>query len=170
MNSTAETDETGDLQRDQVLEAVASALSNGPVGLVLVELWVEGENGEPIDPGAETRRELATRLSRCLDNSDELLTANVDRQLIIKRNLSAPAETEGFALRLLNALGGPVNGGPTRGVCHSTIGVAVSHASDGAEDLLRHAEHALTDAHLLGGDIVVCFEDEDREILPERQG
>lgn len=154
--------------REEVVGALAIAMETVPIGLVLIELRIESETGNTIEADDETRAELGSRIARCLTDSDELLTPNVDRFLIIKRQLTAPAETEGFALRLLNALGGPLHGGPAKGICHSTIGVAVSHAKDDAEDLLRYAEHALADAHLLGGDLVVCFEDADRELLPER--
>lgn len=151
-----------------MLGAVDIAITSAPIGLVLIELRIESDTGESITTDDAIRSELQKRIALCLTESDELLAANVDRFLIIKRHLSAPAETEGFALRLLNTLGGPLRDGRTTGICHSTIGVAVSHAKDSAQDLLRYAEHALADAHMLGGDLVVCFEDADRELLSDR--
>ena len=170
MNSSADTapdsGKDADVTRQHVLDTLRVAMKSVPIGLVLIELRVEAESGKLIETDDNVRAELKNRLARCLTESDELLVTNVDRFLIIKRELSAPAETEAFAMRLLNTLGGPLHQGPTKGICHSTIGVAVSHATDDAEDLLRYAEHALADAHMLGGDLVVCFEDADRELLP----
>lgn len=148
--------------RASVLSTIAEALKTPPVGLILIELLIDQTPSGQVDAPAE----LHNRIERCMLGSDTMVTAGIDRLLVIKRQMAAPAETEGFALRLLNALGGPILGGDEPVTCHSAIGVAVSHAGDQPEDLLRYAEHALGDARMLGGDMVVFFEDADRALLP----
>lgn len=170
MNSTADTaPDSGagaDVTRRHVLAALQTAMKSVPVGLVIIELRIEAGTGKLIDTDEDLRAEVERRLVACLTESDELVSANVDRFLIVKRKLSGPAETEGLALRLLQAIREPRPDKPEQRTIQSAIGVAVSHAKDDAEDLLRYAEHALADAHMLGGDRVVCFEDADRELLP----
>lgn len=153
---------------EEIIALLTPAMAEPPVGLVLIELRVETETGTEIPHDKDLGDELRSRIGRCLDENDLLLAAGQDRLLVIKRDLRAPAETEGFALRLLNALGGPVRIGNRSGTCQSAIGVAVSHPDDTPAELLRYAEYALEDAGMLGGDMVVCFEDADRELLSER--
>lgn len=134
---------------EQLAGPIAEALDHQPVGLVLVELtpddgvlhWdgvrklVDGEHGP-------------------LDKTIEL---GPNRLAVIKADLTAPAQTEGYSLRIHEAI-------RTEHPSRVAIGVAVSRSGDAANVLLRFAVQALEDALLLGGDTVVIFDEQDRDV------
>jgi hypothetical protein len=73
-----------------------------------------------------------------------------------RTNMTAPAEAEGLARRIADRL-------ERRPVGDWAIGVAVSHRSDSARDLIQFAERALYEAKMLGGRRVWVFDDVERE-------
>lgn len=151
--------------RATVVEHVASGLETPPVGLVLLEVLIEtDESTGPIEQAALYETFIG-RVSTETGPEDSILVTGQDRFTIIRPGLTAPAEAEGFAYRIQAALRPTMLIGNDRVSCQTSIGVAVSRTGDTPEHLIRFAEHALGDARMLGGDMVVAFDDQDRDLL-----
>lgn len=151
--------------RNEVLERIAERLENPPVGLVLLEVLVDvDEIGGPIASDLIDAA-IVHRIDKETGDGDVVLATGPKRLTIIKSGMTAPAEAEGFAMRIQAGLQAPMLVGEGRVTCQSAIGVAVSRSGDTAEPLVRYAEHALGDARMLGGDMVVAFDDQDRDLL-----
>ena len=137
---------------------MADGLATPPVGLVLVATTPRAGSDEPPSPGVRGPL-LDAALARQLAPGDRSLVIGA-HLAVVRAGLTAPAEAEGLAYRLHGALSSPVGAGPA-----VAIGVAVSRRGDDPADLVRYAEHALGDALVLGGDLVVVFDDGDRQLL-----
>lgn len=146
-----------------VSEVVGEALSTPPVGLVLMVCSIRSEHGHPADPNSVDREIVAT-LTEQTEPTDVIIETGLHDRAIVRAGLTAPAEAEGLAYRLHGALSARLLNGQER-VCEVAIGVAVGRTGDTAADLLRFAGHALGDAQVLGGNTVVVFDDEDRDLL-----
>jgi predicted signal transduction protein with EAL and GGDEF domain len=134
---------------------------------VLLEILVSVDCvGGPVDQ-AEVESAIANRINKETGPQDLVLFTGPDRLTIIRSGLTAPAETEGFAMRVQGALQQPLLVGEGRVSCQSAIGVAVSRSGDSAERLAQYVEHALGDARMLGGDMMVAFDDQDRDLLAQ---
>ncbi|MEM7272897.1 MAG: diguanylate cyclase [Actinomycetota bacterium] len=153
-------------QRDggALLSIVTDRLASPPIGVILVEVRTE----RPADDRRSGDRDDAVALAGLVAPGATVVTLDTDRLAVVLGPLTAPAEAEATAHRLWEALTDrtvPGNGqvGP-----QAAIGVAVSRTGDEPEDLIRYADHALTDATMLGGDGVVPFDDGDRDLLLPR--
>lgn len=149
----------------EVIAAIAAALENPPIGLVLLDILIQtDEVGGPVGHDLLWQT-LHGRVRKETGPDDAVLKTGTQRLTIIKSGLRAPAEAEGFALRVLAGLRSPMLVGEGRVTCQTAIGVAVSRAGDRAAPLVRYAQHALDDARMLGGDRVVAFDDQDRDLI-----
>lgn len=159
--------------RDDLLDALSTMLDEGrrrgPVAVILIEF----DRG----PGDES----AARIHALLADDDHTYRLSDDRLAIVRPVVTAPAEAVGLARELLEALvttepgnhrserddranGDDGANGDDRanGVA---IGTATSLGPDPAHRLLAYAEHALIEARIAGPDLVVEFDDEDRDLL-----
>lgn len=148
-----------------MLEQVALGLANPPTGVLVIEVLAEPDDGSGAVDRRAVDRVIAERVGRHTEPADLVMPTGPDRLMIVRPGLTAPAEAEGLALRIQAALATPMLVGEGRVRCQSAIGVAVSRKGDAADALLRYAEHAIGDARMLGGDLVVAFDDQDRELL-----
>lgn len=151
--------------RTEILAPIGEALTDPPVGLVLIEVAID-----PIEIGSAPddrllMQSVEDRIGRETGPRDAIIAAGSRRLTIVKPGLTAPAEAEGFALRIHAALRAAMLVGEGRVRCQAAIGVAVSRADDTPALLVRFAEHALVDARMLGGDTVVAFDDQDRDLI-----
>lgn len=133
----------------QLIEPIGKALDNQPVGLVLIELT-------PVDGVLhwDGVRKLVDGEHGPLDRTFEL---GPNRMAVVKAGLTAPAQAEGYSLRVHEAI-------RTEHPCRVAIGVAVSRSGDAPSVLLRLAVQALEDALVVGGDTVAVFDDRDRDL------
>jgi len=151
------------VDRQGLQARIDEGLALPPIGVLLIE-WdaVPGPTVESTRPAAQDP--IVGAVLAEAGPADTVVSTGPGQLGLVRRALTAPAEAESQAHRIaarFRAAGDrPDAPAPTW-----AIGVAVSHRSDTAADLLRYAEHALTDAQLLGGDRVVPFEDADRLLL-----
>ncbi len=127
---------------------IAEALDHPPVGLVLVELTPDDQSVH-----WDGVHNLVDSEHGPLDRTVEL---GPNRLAVVKAGLTAPAQAEGYSLRIHEAI-------RTEHRCRAAIGVAVSRPGDPSNLLLRLAVDALEQAQALGRDIVVISDDEDRD-------
>lgn len=154
-------------RRSALIEATELALATPPVGLVLIELLIETDQPEPASDPELLEKVIDQQIAELSGDDDRLLATDRNCLAVVKSSMTAPAEAEGFAYRLQSLLATPLIVGEARTSYQAAIGVAVSRAGDTAIDLVRYVEHALGDARMLGGDMVVVFDDQDRDLLPE---
>jgi predicted signal transduction protein with EAL and GGDEF domain len=156
-------DQAERLAEAALLERVAEAVGAPPVGLLFVELQLNS----PDDSHVAVDELLLARFEAVVDAADIVVGPGPNRVAVIRQAMTAPAEAEGTARRLHGVLSGPVaiNRAGESVTCQAAIGVAVSLTGDSANDLVRYARHALDDARMLGGDTVVVFDDDDRDLL-----
>ncbi len=149
-----------------IAHAIEQSLGGAPVGLVLIELLVDTDIvTEPVET-ATFQAAVSARIAGLTGDDDTILSDDPYRLAIVKPGLTASAEAEGFAYRVQASLADPLPIGPSSTTaCQAAIGVAVSRRGDRAADVVRYAEHALGDARMLGGDMVVPFDDQDRDLL-----
>ncbi len=141
----------------------------GPTGLLMIHLDAIDAVTIPVDdPGDLGERLLKAaynRVTSLLKGPDRTLRVGLDEIAVIRAGMQAPAEAEGLALHLSEALKKPFELDAISATCPFAIGVAATLQGDDARDLIRFAEHALSNAVVLGRNQMVAFDDADRELL-----
>jgi predicted signal transduction protein with EAL and GGDEF domain len=140
----------GSIDRVELVSEIERAFGAPPAGLLLIDLQTPEQADVVVDEA---------------EPGDRVLVTGPTSRAIIRAAITAPAEADGLALRLHSALTEPVLVEGRQVSREAAIGVATSLDGDTAEQLLRYAEHGLDDAAMLGGNRVVVFDDEDRQLL-----
>ena len=169
-------DRRPDALRPEELTEAVDRLGPPPIGVVLISVEaqserIEGDAGSAIEPtpsGDRIAREVAAHLAERIHQPDVLAIDEQDRIVVARAGLRAPSATDGLAHNLHDELSRTRIVGDRAVRWRVTIGAATSLAGDTGPDVVGYATRALDEAHLLGGDRVVIFDDVDRELLPDR--
>ena len=166
MSDTAQNpgDELAYSAENAVIERINESLDTPPVGVVLIETTIDATYKNAPDQKLIDNA-IVTKIRQETGSKDIVLLLGPDQVVIVKQAMIAPAEAEGCALRIQARLQPSMIVGEGRLSVQTAIGVATSHSSDTAEALFGYAVHALNDARMLGGERVVAFDDQDRDLL-----
>jgi hypothetical protein len=151
------------VDRDSLIDHIDDALAHPPVGVLLAE-WDAVPSLRVGPPDEAAYDPVAVAILAGTRPDDLIVSGGPGLVAVVRQAMTSPAEAEGLAYRIVarfRPTGDPVDDPPPAWA----IGVATSHRSDTAADLLRWAEHALSDAQLLGGDRIAAFDDTDRLLL-----
>jgi diguanylate cyclase (GGDEF)-like protein len=119
--------------------------------------------------GDELLRVVAARVSDVIRDSDVLARVGGDEFVVLLDRLGDSYEAFAIAQRMRMQFDEPVLLDGRRVHAAASIGVATNlHSSDGAEDLLRHADTAQYRAKVAGGNRVEVFDIELRRSLERR--
>lgn len=151
------------VDRHGLMAHIDNALTRPPVGVLLVE-WDPVPGLRVGSPARAAYDPIAAAVLAGAGPGDVIVSGGPGLVALIRPAMTAPAEAEGLAHRIV-AHFQPTGERIDDPTPTWAIGVAVSHCSDSGEALLRYAEHALSDAQLLGGNRVVPFDDLDRLLL-----
>ena len=153
---------------DQLLEQrLSERIHGGPTGLVLIRLSLRVDSKPAalvvlVDAAVDSG---LSHIEDQVDHRDIVAVTSSGLLAVARPNLTAPAETEGLALRLRSELERHIIVDNQTTNYTISIGTAVSVKDDTAVDLFRYARHALDDAQAMGGNRVTNFEDSDRALL-----
>ncbi|BBH63635.1 hypothetical protein ACTI_03200 [Actinoplanes sp. OR16] len=147
------------LLRDRLVGALARSRRTGrPVGVLLLDL-----NGfKPVndtyghDAGDMLLKVVAERLRTCVRTEDTVARLGGDEFVIVTEDLRDPADAECIAERVVAALDEPVmvDGHELR--TPASIGIALSRAGHGPDDVLREADAAMYVAKRRGSGLYHC--------------
>lgn len=151
----------GVVSRTDLLSELVDALQTPPAGVILIEI----DLGQSTDSDERVAEVFAGRIAEQTEPDDITLVTSSRGFALIRSAITSPAEAEGLAFRVHKALTEPIPVDGEKVTCDAAIGVATSLAGDTNGELLHYAEHALGDSKILGGDRVIVFDDEDRELL-----
>ena len=135
------------LLHDRLARAIADS---GRAGTVVAVLFVDLDRFKAVndahghDRGDRVLKEAATRLQRCVRESDTVARISSDEFVVVLGALRRPDEASMVARNVLSAMEQPFDLGGEPVYCTASIGIAI-HPGDGAsaETLIRNADIAM---------------------------
>ncbi|HEY7272703.1 MAG TPA: GGDEF domain-containing protein [Actinoplanes sp.] len=100
--------------------------------------------------GDAVLRTVADRLSGCLRDSDTVARFGGDEFAVVVERLAAPGDVQITAERIVTAVGRPIEVGSNQTRVTASVGIALNHPGDSADDILREADLAMYTAKTTG--------------------
>ena len=100
--------------------------------------------------GDEVLKEFARRLTAGVRNTDTPARLSGDEFVVILEEISSPAEAERIGAKIVGAMRVPIETSKGPVLATSSVGIALSHADQGQEQLLAAADRALYEAKRKG--------------------
>ena len=148
---------TGLANRVLFYERVGHALStHARAGGTFAVLFIDLDGFKQVNDqlghsaGDTVLRTVADRLKDCLRDSDTVARFGGDEFAIIVERLAAPADVEITAERIVAEVGRPIEVGPHQTHVTASVGIALNHTGDSADDILREADLAMYTAKTTG--------------------
>jgi diguanylate cyclase (GGDEF)-like protein len=110
--------------------------------------------------GDAVLRTVADRLRGCLRDSDTVARFGGDEFAVVVERLAAPDDVQITAERIVTAVGRPIEVGTNQTLVTASVGIALNHPGDSADDILREADLAMYTAKTTG---------KSRHVLASRQ-
>jgi diguanylate cyclase (GGDEF)-like protein len=148
---------TGLANRVLFYERVGHALStHARAGETFAVLFIDLDGFKQVNDqlghsaGDAVLRTVADRLRYCLRDSDSVARFGGDEFAIVVERLAAPADVEITAERIVAEVGRPIEVGPHQTRVTASVGIALNHPGDSADDILREADLAMYTAKTTG--------------------
>jgi diguanylate cyclase (GGDEF)-like protein len=148
---------TGLANRVLFYERVGHALStHARAGETFAVLFIDLDGFKQVNDqlghsaGDAVLRTVADRLRYCLRDSDTVARFGGDEFAIVVERLAAPADVEITAERIVAEVGRPIEVGPHQTRVTASVGIALNHPGDSADDILREADLAMYTAKTTG--------------------
>jgi diguanylate cyclase (GGDEF)-like protein len=148
---------TGLANRVLFYERVGHALStHARAGETFAVLFIDLDGFKQVNDrlghsaGDVVLRAVADRLRICLRDSDTVARFGGDEFAVVVERLAAPDHVEITAERIVAEVGRPIEVGTHRTRVTASIGIALNHPGDSADDILREADLAMYTAKTTG--------------------
>jgi diguanylate cyclase (GGDEF)-like protein len=158
---------TGLANRVLFYERVGHALStHARAGETFAVLFIDLDGFKQVNDqlghsaGDAVLRTVADRLRDCLRDSDTVARFGGDEFAVVVERLAEPGDVQITAERIVAAVSRPIEVGPNQTRVTASVGIALNHPGDSADDILREADLAMYTAKTTG---------KSRHVLASRQ-